>query len=458
MGKRIFFIIFVILLLVGKTVEAAPAAVVAEIPYNNKLKKIEHIIVIVLENHSFDNLFGYFPGAEGIASSGNASVQVDISGKPYIYLPQIMDTTSKPAIVDKRFPENLPNKPFLIEKYVSADDKTGDLTHEFYSEQMQINAGKMDKFAALSNAGGLVMGYYDGSKTALWKYAQKYTLADNFFHAAFGGSFLNHMWLVCACTPKFGNAPEEMVIKLDKNNQPIKNGAVTPDGYAVNTIFSSYMPHPESVDKAKLLPPIDEPEIGSRLSEKNIGWAWYSGGWNDAMAQKADKSFQFHHQPFAYFKKYADGSKAKAEHLKDEADFIKDIKENNLPAVAFYKPLGKFNLHPGYANVTSGDEHVAKIIGAIENSLVWKNSVVIVAFDENGGYWDHVAPPKTDRFGPGTRVPAIIISPFARKGFVDHTIYDTTSILKFIENRYSLKPLGARDARAHDISDSLVLE
>jgi len=453
MHRKINLVIFAALALLTSLAKAQTQ----ELQGQAGLDKIAHIIVISLENHSFDNLFGHFPGADGIDNAGSAAVQVDESGKPYSVLPQVMNTENKPPVADKRFPKKLPNKPFNIEDYVASSQETGDLIHEFYHEQLQINGGKMDKFAAFSNAGGLTMGYYDGSKTALWKYARKYTLADHFFHGTFGGSFLNHMWLICACTPRFENAPNDMVIQLDSNNKVKKPGAITPDGYAVNMVLPSYSPHPASAAQAKLLPPMDEPTIGDRLSDKNISWAWYSGGWNDALAGKADKTFQFHHQPFVYFKKYADGTKEKAAHLKDEADFIADIKNNKLPAVSFYKPLGEFTLHPGYAKLTDGDAHIAKILETIENSALWKDTVVIVTFDEHGGYWDHVAPPKTDRWGPGSRVPTIIISPFARKGFIDHTVYNTTSILKFIETRYGLKPLGARDAKANDLSASLIL-
>jgi phospholipase C len=452
--KISFFIVVILSIMANATSSAAQEGSHSNV---RNIDKIQHIIVIVLENHSFDNMFGYFPGADGIANAANASIQLDKSDKPYSVLPLVINTETKPEVADKRFPDKLANKPFAIEKYVPANEETGDLVHEFYHEQLQINGGKMNKFAAFSNAGGLAMGYYDGSKTALWQYAKQYTLADHFFHSAFGGSFLNHMWLICACTPRFENAPNDMVIKLDKDNHVLKRGSVTPEGYAVNITFSSYNPHPAAIEQSHLLPPIDKPTIGDRLSEKNIGWAWYSGGWNDALAGKADKTFQFHHQPFAYFKQYADGTKAKTDHLKDEADFLSDIKNGTLPAVSFYKPLGEFNLHPGYAKITNGDAHIANILKSIENSRAWKNTVVIVTFDENGGYWDHVSPPKIDQWGPGSRVPAIIISPFARKGFIDHTIYDTTSILKFIETRYGLKPLGTRDAEANDLSGALIL-
>ena len=132
-----------------------------------------------------------------------------------------------------------------------------------------------------------------------------------------------------------------------------------------------------------------------------------------------------------------------------------DIAAGTLPAVTFYKPIGTDNEHPGYANVLTGDQHAAQIIQAIEKSPLWSDTVIIVTYDENGGLWDHVAPPKVDNWGPGTRIPAIVISPFAKRGFVDHTVYDTTSILKFIETRHGLVPLGDRDAAAADLSNAL---
>ncbi|HTO83283.1 MAG TPA: alkaline phosphatase family protein, partial [Methylomirabilota bacterium] len=272
------------------------------------LKKIDHIVVVYMENRSFDNLYGLFPGANGLSQADATSLQVDKDGKPYQSLPAVMDTNKKPPAADERFPMDMPNKPFDIGKYVSLDEKTGDLVHRFYQEQQQIDGGKMDKYAAFSDAGGLVMGYYDSSKTELWGYAQKYTLADNFFHGAFGGSFLNHIYLVCVCAPKYPNAPADMVAQLDGGGMLVKDGAITPDGYAVNTIQTSYQPHSAKItDAAKLLPPQDGATIGDRLSEKGVSWAWYSGGWNDALAGKPDPLFQFHHQPFAFFANYADG-------------------------------------------------------------------------------------------------------------------------------------------------------
>jgi phospholipase C len=422
------------------------------------LSDIKHIVVIYLENRSFDNLFGAFPGADGLANAGDTATQVDKDGKPYATLPQPIDTNQKPPAPDARFPADLPNKPFEIGQYVPIDKITGDLVHRYWHEQMQIDGGTMDKFAAISDSAGLSMGYYDGSLMKLWDWAKRYTLADHFFHAAFGGSFLNHFWLICACSPRYENAPDGLVAKLDPKGGLVMPGPdqVTPDGYAVNTMQSIHQPHSASItDPTKLLPEQDMKTIGDELSEKGIDWVWYSGGWNDAIAGRPGKLFQFHHQPFAYFKKYADGTEERAKHLKDEVDLEKAIADGSLPPIAFYKPIGTLNEHPGYAEVMAGDAHVDDLLGKIEKSPAWNDTVVIITYDEHGGYWDHVAPPKVDKWGPGLRVPTLIISPFAKKGFVDHTVYDTTSILKLIEKRFGLAPLGTRDRDAGDLTNAL---
>jgi len=168
------------------------------------------------------------------------------------------------------------------------------------------------------------------------------------------------------------------------------------------------------------------------------------------MAGNADKlkekAFQYHHQPFAYFASTGDGTPAKAEHLKDEADLYAAIAGGSLPAVTFYKPDGVDNQHPGYANMINGDTRAADIIDKLRTSPLWKNMLIVVTYDDFGGFWDHVAPPDKDHggdiWGPGTRIPAIVISPYAKKHYIDHSIYDTTAITRLIEERYGLKPLG----------------
>jgi len=421
------------------------------------LDKIQNIVVIYQENWSFDGLYGKFPGANGLAQAGYAYAQVDREGKPYTRLPQPLGSRENLPVPDSRFPSDLPPGPFDLARFVHPGERTGDLVHRFYQEKLQIDGGKMDKFIAWSNAAGLVMSYYDGSDMHEGKLAKEFTLADNFFHAAFGGSFLNHFWLVCACTPLWHDAPKNQVAQIDTLGLLIKDGAVTPDGYAVNTAFSVNQPYPARItDSTQLVPAQTMPTIGDRLSEKHISWAWYAGGWNDALASKPDSLFQFHHQPFAYFDKYGDNTKARKMHLKDESEFLSDLAAHRLPAIVFIKPLGPDNEHPGYSSLQQGQNHVLKLVNAVRNSPYFQRSLIIITYDENGGRWDHVAPPVVDRWGPGTRVPAILISPYAKRGFVDHTQYDTTSILRTIERRWRLKPLNSRDAAAHDLTPALV--
>jgi phospholipase C len=325
------------------------------------------------------------------------------------------------------------------------------------------------------------MGHYDGSKLPLWSVAQKYVLADNFFMGHFGGSFSNHIELVCACTTYYPDAdkspakggisvvePDGVTLMLASNGPQsaldgppkfVNSNNLSPDFYAINTMQPPYQPSavepaengdPRFADPSKptTLPPQHEITIGDLLSLKGVSWGWYSGAWQAALDGKGGApmpNFQFHHQPFNYFANYAPGTKAREEHIRDggmngEA-FIKAIDEGTLPQVTFYKPQGNLNEHAGYADVMDGDRHIAEVVAHLEKSPQWANMVVIVTYDENGGFWDHAAPPKADRWGPGTRIPAIIISPFAKKGYVDHTQYDTLSILRFITRKFELPSL-----------------
>lgn len=415
------------------------------------LEKINHVVVIYLENRSFDNMFGTFPGANGLEAAKKAPLQVDRDGKPYEVLPPILGEKTKEP--EPKFPAKLANAPFDVGPFVKQNETHRDLVHRFYQNQEQIDGGKNDKYAAWSDAGGLVMGYYDTSNTRLWALAKEFTLADNFFQAAFGGSFLNHFWLICACTPHYENGPAAIRAQLDKDGHLVKDGALTPDGYAVNTIHPFYPPYPaKSSVVANRLPPQTMPNIGDRLTAKGRSWAWYSGGWDAALAGRNEGDFQYHHQPFAYFASTAEGTKARAQHLKDETKLFEAVAKGKLENVVFFKPVGIENQHPGYADVAGGDSKAAKLIDAIRKSKLWKDTAIIVTYDENGGFWDHVAPPKADRWGPGTRIPAMVISPYAKRGFIDHTQYDTTSILKLIETRYGLEPLGTRDKAANDMT------
>ncbi|HEY7066736.1 MAG TPA: alkaline phosphatase family protein [Chloroflexota bacterium] len=433
---------------------AAPALQSGGLPAG--LAQVEHIVVIYQENHSFDNLYGRFPGADGLANATVAVPQTTLDDAPYAALPQPRDTTVQPVGPDPRFPADLPNQPFDVARFVPADQKTGDLIHAYYREQYQINGGRMDRFAYWSDAKGLTMGYYDTDSLPLARWAREYTLADRFFHAAFGGSFLNHFWMVSASTPVWPDAPAD-AISLPFPDQPefLQDKNVRPDGYAVNTTQPFYAPYRGGMPDDHRLPPQRMLHIGDRLDAAGVSWAWYAGGWNDAVAGAPDPLFQYHHHPFTYMANVGGDPAARARHLKDETDFVAALQNGTLPQVSWVKPIGEDNEHPGYADVITGERHVDAVLQQIQASPYWPHTVVILTYDEHGGYWDHVPPPVVDEWGPGLRVPTLIISPYARRGFVDHTVYDTTSILAFIEARWGLAPLATRDATVAKLLNSL---
>ena len=486
---------------------------------------IKTIVVIYAENRAFDNLYGNFPGANGLQNlTAEQTQQRDRDGTVLPTLPPVypgLTDPSDPKEITREATENQPNRPYALDDpkgyAVGFDYKLADPVHAFYENQMQIDGGKNDKFAAWSNVGGQVMGHFDGSKMALWNVARKYTLADNFFQGAFGSSFLNHQYLICACAPidyktkqdpkKFASNvssvnSDRVSLKLEAdaaNESALKRapkfdhwGVVTDDFYAVNTMQPPYEPSgalPEkggdarfaNAELPKTLSEQIQPTIGDRLSaaQPAVSWAWYGGGWqaaiiaNDALFRShyanedsvayfwpkavaggvtsAHVVFQTHHQPFNYYANYRPGRPARGEHLLDGGvdgvKFIADIDAGKLPAVTFYKPQGSQNQHAGYATIGEGDAHIANVIAHLEKSPQWPNMVVIVTYDENGGWWDHVAPPKGDRWGPGSRIPAIIVSPFAKRGYVDHTQYDTGSIQRFINRRFGLAPLPGIEQR-----------
>ncbi len=495
-------------LLLALAATAVPAALAPHLAHaevtDQDLARVGHIIVIYAENRSFDHLYGMFPGANGIANATpEQKTQLDHDGTPLPFL-----TVWKGDKADERFPK-LPNGPFRIDA-APINAKLSDVLpspiHAFYHNAEQINGGRNNMFAAMSTVGGWSMGYVDGSSLRLWKWAQEFTLADNFFMGAFGGSFLNHQMLICACAPEFKSAPAAIRAALDTDGRMTKaanspsatigpvqiasNTQVTPDGYAVNTTQPPYQPSgiaplpggdPALVDPAGAkgmgppLPPQTATTIGDTLSAKGIGWAWYGGGYSAAVAdgprQLPDRkviytgkdgalNFQPHHQPFNYYARFAPGTADRAEHLKDEADLLAAIDTGTLPPVAFYKPAGIFTQHPSYTDLVRGDVHIADLLERIRaNPKLWADTVVIVTYDENGGFWDHVPPPSGpgwgDRWGPGTRIPTLIVSPFARKGQVDHTSYDTTSILKLITRRFGLAPLPGFRAKTGDLTGAL---
>ena len=530
------------------------------------MNAINHIVVIYEENHSFDNLYGMWGSVNGQQTNGltNAiaakALQIGSDGSPYSCLPQSDVNLTAPPLSTvcsgtlangKSYNSAFLNAPFNIGGYIPASAAncptptqyaangivignglpggcTEDIVHRYYQEQYQINKGAMNRYVNGSDAMGLAMGHYNTTELPIYQYlhspnAPKYTVEDNFFQAAFGGSFLNHQWLIAAQTPIFTNAVSDGSSKdihslVDSNGMPnnyglyaatgtvkdnpltqwctipatITGAAPTPANttcgdYAVNTIQPTYQPFAPGTPSYKQLPPLTSSNIGDEMSAKNVSWAWFSGGWDNADGHTTgagwtngstpgvctdpntaanavwpncpNGSFQYHHQPFNYYANYAPGTAARAAHLQDEVNFIKDAQTGALPQVSFVKPLGLENEHPGYASEPNGSDHLVELLKAIESGPEAKSTMVVVTYDEFGGQWDHVSPPTaagvSDKWGPGTRIPALVLSPAMAASGVDHTEYDTTSILATIEKRFDLAPLSSRDASVHDLFGAL---
>jgi phospholipase C len=535
---------------------AAVTASTASSAGSDPLRKINHIVVIYEENHSFDNLYGGWEGVNGRANADAAHTLQVGQAVPHVayqcLLQNDVNLTSPPLSVActdtttaTTFTSHFVNAPFSIEQYIPKDARTcpqpgvfapsgllpspanlpggctRDIVHRFYQEQYQLDGGKQDLYTTGSDAVGLTQGYYNTKALPIYDYLHggnhpHYAIADNFFQGAFGGSFLNHQWLIAAATPTWVGGPVAQHSIIDSNGMPNNYalyhatgpvldrpltqvcpsavpGRACGDG-AVNTIQPAYQPFRGSPQ----LPPQSGNTIGDELSAAGVSWAWYSGGWSNADGDVGapgwtngavpgicadpdsspnpvwpycpNKVFQFHHQPFNYYANYAPATATTPAapgrtHLRDEQEFIQNVNSSssqcNLNSVSFVKPVGLENEHPGYTSETRGSDHLVQLLESIRNSSCAKDTMVVVTYDEFGGQWDHVSPPGQgtvgphDQWGPGTRLPTLIVSPFLRGNFVvDHTQYDTTSILATIEHRYGLSALGpdTRDGAVNDLS------
>jgi acid phosphatase len=529
----------------------------------------KHIVVIYEENHSFDNLYGSWDAIEGQSVNGLANatpaeitqVRQD-NATAYGCLYQLdVNLTSPPlsqtcsdhggsVAIDSHFANTF----FQIDDFIPASATTcpapgqfaangilagqglpggctRDIFHRFYSEQYQFDNGKQDRYMTGSDASGLTMGHYNSQALPIYQYlhgdgAPHYVVSDNFFQGAFGGSFLNHQWLVSAAAPVFANAAHDggstdLHSIVDSNGMPTATPLYSPTGtvkdsqltvecgartkkqgsanlacgdFAVNTTQPTYQPFSPGTAAFKQLPPLTNTNIGDELTAANVKWAWYSGGWSNAdgdvgkpgwtngtFAQHsctdpnvlatavwpncADGDFQFHHQALNYYASFAPGTKQRRLHLRDEAEFIQRANEGRLLQVSFIKPIGEENEHPGYASESQGSSHLVDLLNAIFQGKDGKNTLVIVTYDEFGGQWDHASPPGTpggpdgphDQWGPGTRIPALLISPKFKHSGVDHGEHDTTSVLATVEHQFGLAPMGTRDAAVSDMTSAVMV-
>lgn len=464
-------------------------------------EKIDHIVVIYQENRSFDHYFGTYQNpkggkkvrnlldAQGKLDARFTGLQKNPEGIPYNYLPV-------PENIPGFFSAVLENKPFHLAPYIPATENVPwDPSHNFHRMFAQSDQGKMDKFVALaltnpkgmspaldmfkndktfiefqlSKPSGAVIGYYEREDLPLYHtLADHYVLFDNFFQAMSGGSTGNALYLVAGRSAQWLQAPDKLKIA---QKLALTDPAYDEHGILINDLPPLNGPTEANLAKLKIAPPVEEqtyPSIADRLNEAKISWAWYNENWNSVKPWALKTAFGAgdgsavidtpdlyvpHHNPFQYYPSWQ--SNVREGHMRDASDFFEDVKSKTLPKVSFIKATGIHDEHPAESAPLWGQKWVMNILNALGQSPAWSRTAVIIAYDEGGGFWDHVAPPQPDQYGCGTRIPALMISPYARQGYVDSKFADTTSILAFITARFNLKPLHTRDAGAYAMLDGL---
>jgi len=407
---------------------AAPLALAA--PVQAAGKPIQHVVFLMQENHTFDNYFSSFPGVDqppaqacmpswiptpspspSPAPSATPSPSSSPSSKPSSSLGP--SSTPKPTPA----PNPTPSSIQCYDRFHLSSHRTVDLNHGAAAALRAYDSGKMDGFSAsqaqYNLPTNLAMGYYDGSDLPLYyNLASQYVLAQRFFSSAWGSSEINHMYSVAARAP----------------------GTLPATGYDFQTIFDS-------------------------LQASGVSWKFYVQNYDATINFRnhdpaAAKSAQLIWAPLLDFARFVDDPSLSS-HIVDMSQYYTDLQKGQLPAVAYLAPSGLSEHPPG--DITVGQSFGAATVTSLMRSSAWYSSLFVLSWDDWGGWYDHVAPPQVDADGYGFRVPALIVSPYAKSGTIDNTTYDFTSVLKFIEDNWSLQPLTARDATANSISNALDL-
>ncbi len=296
-------------------------------------------------------------------------------------------------------PQPGPNGTKLMPFEINTATIAKDLCHMPPCAQADYANGTMDGFYA-GEKSNMTMGYFNPKFIPYyWDYASQYVLMDNYFTSALAPSLPNHVYLLAG-----------------------QSGGLMTN----NSTF-----------------PFTFPTIVDSLDAAHVSWAYYAGshsmtnGWNPLPSSKT------------YTKAHPDYAG-----LKETSDFQYDVAKPNFPSVAWIMPqTDEISEHPPY-NITAGQIQTVNEINDIMRSQYWSSSAIILTWDDYGGWYDHVAPPKLDQYGLGFRVPALIISPYAKHGFVDNTLSEHSSTLKFIETVFNLPSLGTRDAKASDLLEA----
>ena len=427
---------------------------------------VKRLVVIFQENVSFDHYFATYPRAANPAGGPR------FTARP--------DTPSVNGLNDSLLAPNNPNsvQPFRLDR---SQFETADQDHNYTDEQRAYDSGLMDQFVEKvgrgngpnGERGGQVMGYYDGNTvTALWNYAQAFAMSDNSFSTNFGPSTPGALNLISGQTHGFARTSPAVTANGTVIGDP------QPTGDSCNTRDNTTSADPANKN------------IGNLLNEKHVTWGWFQGGFRDCSQSHANKAgvvskdYIPHHQPFQYFASTANpnhlppssvamiGRTDQANHQYDLADFWAVVDAGNLPSVSFLKAPAYQDGHAGYSDPLDEQEFLVSTINRLQQTPDWEDIAVVILYDDSDGWYDHVMGPIVnqsqdpandaltpagcgtradpqhtlggyqDRCGYGPRQPLLVISRFAKSNFVDHTVTDQSSVLRFIEDNWQTGRIG----------------
>jgi phospholipase C len=476
----------------GSLFVAGPAAA-ATVP-TSATTPIKHVVVIFDENISYDHYFGTYPRAAN--TDGTTFTAAKDTPKPV----NLLSDNGKLLATN-------PNA-YQPRRLGPAEALTCDQNHSYTPEQKAYDGGAADKFVEFTSGDvctgqygtpGLTMDYYDGNTvTALWNYAQNYTMSDNSFGSTYGPSTPGALNLVAANT--FGVTSVDSV--TGQQTQVPAGFVRSPDSNGVGTLYGDNDPAFDDCSDNNHtatgpLAAMSGRNIGDLLDAKNVTWGWFQGGFRPTstkagnavcgathpnVANESSVDYSPHHEPFQYYKSTANphhlpptstamiGHPDQANHQYDLTDFDAALAASDLPAVSFLKAAEYQDAHAGYSDPLDEQNFLVREINQIEKSPEWSSTAVVVAYDDSDGWYDQVSTPVTngsrdtnadgngdtpmclngpaplagqpDRCGPGPRLPLLVISPYARQNAIDHTLTTQASITKFIEDDWQTGRLG----------------
>jgi len=421
----------------------------------NTTTPIKHVVVIFDENISFDHYFATYPNA------------ANRQGEPVFHaLPNTPIVNGLSGTLLTHNPNSA--QPFRLDR---TQNVTCDNDNHYGDEQKAYDAGLLDKFVQVTSATGngctpaLSMGYYDGNTvTAMWNYAQHYSMSDNFFDTEFGTTVMGHVNLISGNTHQ--TATPSISGKI-ANGSIIGNVEAGDDDCATGTLIQ-----------------MTGKNVGDLLNAKGVTWGWFYGDWIPTSAKNGVAScssvYNSHYDPFNYYASTANphhlppstvamiGQTDQANHQYSVGDFWNAAYNGYMPAVSFLKATANSTGHPQNSDPLSEQTWLVNTINELMSLPEWKETAILITYDDSDGWYDHVMPPIVnqsndsandalngsglcgtpapgaylDRCGYGSRLPFLVISPFAKANFVDHTVNDTTSVLRFIEDNWDLGRIG----------------